>query len=212
MHTSLLRHSWLALFLFAAAVQATAAIVILSPVGSGDAGVYRDWWSGSYYGVFGAADATVGFQYDGSMKYWSVPVFHFPLTGLTPAAVESATLSLYLTDHGGNTQLRYYGSGAGTVGTADYINTGSSLGYTAWTGAGWYSWDVTASLQDAVSNAYTHAVFFMRPDNYSGASVMMSESGEYSPRIEVVPEPGATALLAGLLVLAVGMLHRRRAP
>jgi hypothetical protein len=210
MNAALCRMSGIAMAVCCIPLSVYGVVTTVNSTGSGDAGAYRDWWSGSYYGVYNQTSPTVGFQYDSSIKYWSLPVMHFPLAGLTLDNFESATLRLFVDTHWGTTQLRYYGAGGGTVQTGDYLNSGTNLSGTPWLGTGWYQWDVSDQIVASITAGHAYAVFGLRPDNYSGGTVHMSESAGLEPNIMVVPEPAGSGLVAALAIgLAVAGWRRR---
>lgn len=155
-------------------------------------------------------------MFDSGMRYWSVPVFHFPMSAITnanwdAASVTSATLRVFFEAHHGISNLRYVGGGAGTVVLGDYVNMGVNIGPVAWDTARWYEWDVLPRIRESITAGHSHAVFTISPDNFSGGGVRFSESVDFSPQITVIPEPGTYALLFGLGILGlVGYRRLRR--
>lgn len=204
-------------FVLCGLLASSAQSAVITPAGGNDAVAYHDWdaWSdwGSSVQDLAASQLTSAYN-PGSLysKYSRVPVLEFPLASLAGGLPGAVTLNVYfeqVDDAWGVQKISYVGGDDGVVDTRDWMTIGQAVaslpgGFTT----GWFSADVTSSVQDALDNHYDYAVFSIRSDGWpTSAVIRASEYAGYSPNLTVVPEPAA---LAAIVLAGAAGLRRRR--
>jgi len=223
----------LAIAVSMAAVLAFANIsraVTITPSSPNDAFSQKD---GSYTAVYYDTTSTIGakyYYYDYASPASSSVIKKFGFIEFSIADIDSPpdgiyTLNLYFTGSGtyGATALAGTVNHVANSSTASGIAkndrlSGVDIAYTVSAGAlGWVSIDVTSYVTADITSGYDYSCFYLNyatpgtsPERGGWFDIYSADSAINKPYLSV-PEPSTCAAFAGLGVLGLALVRRRRA-
>lgn len=192
----------------------TAGTVIskVAPEGDGHSGKARygygfPWESTGFDGS--AASNWAGHWYDSPYGASSDVFMQFSLASLPAgAAVQQATLNIYVTECSGSGGQIYHRTNSSTAtGLASQLLGGDVKIADILTSPGWHSIDVTSFIQSDIEKGYQWAVFSLPSKGYSSLTFDSGETANAAYLSVAIPEPATLIMLS---LGALPMLRRKK--